>query len=285
MYRLTQFGTTTLEYYNQMDDVGSGATPTQYLSLPEGGALDEFGSQQKHPGVIEYTKTVRLRATSESALTDLFLNLRALRGKRDRLYRKTAQNNTHWQYARLVEVSAKRDYANARFKRFQDVDLRFATQEVFWRGTAVGRFLDTGNVLDSGAFLDTGLSQSITSNPTNFNVTCGTASDPGRAPVKAMTLTINPGNATMSNIIIQRTGGEKLTYAGTLAANELLVIDTGALQVSRGGVDAYSGMVFQPAADMAAWFTLQPGVNALSVSYTGGGTGRTIRLDYYEAWY
>ena len=98
-------------------------------------------------------------------------------------------------------------------------------------------------------------------------------------------MTINPGNATMSNITIARTGGESLYYSGSLAAGELLVINTGSMQVMKSGVDAYGNLTFTPTADLATWFSLLPGDNAMSVSWTGGGTGAEIDFVYTEDWY
>jgi hypothetical protein len=286
MYRLTAFGATTLEYYNQVDSIGSGETPAQYQGLAEGGALDLFGSQQKHPGVLEYTKSLRLSAATPTALTSLYFGLLQLRGKRDLLYRKTVGSNlTHWKYARLVQVNAARDYDQAKFKRIQDVDLRFQSQDVFWNGTAVGWRLDTGSLLDAGLTLDTGNSQTLSTSPKTFTLTLGSASDAGRAPTRAIIMTINPGNAPMSNITIARTGGESILFSGALAAGEILVIDTGSMQVTKSGVDAYSSMTFSPTADLATWFSLLPGANAMSVSWTGGGTGAEIDFVYAEAWY
>ena len=135
MHRLIAFGTTNLEYYNQVDSIGSGATPTQYQTLHDGGALDLFGSQQKHPGVVEYTKSLRLRAATPAALSDLYMGLLQLRGKRDKLYRRTFGTNLiHWKWARLAEVTAKMDYQQVQYQVILDVDLRFETADLFWHG-------------------------------------------------------------------------------------------------------------------------------------------------------
>jgi hypothetical protein len=42
---------------------------------------------------------------------------------------------------------------------------------------------------------------------------------------------------------------------------------------------------FAPTADMAAWFTLQPGDNEITVFRVGGGEDAKITFEYYEAWY
>jgi hypothetical protein len=284
MYRLTKFGTLAIEHYNQVDAIGSGATPSAYQTLPEGGALDLFGSQQKHAGNVERVKSMRLSAATEAALEALYFGVLQLRGKRDRLYRRTVSGDIHWQYARLVEVSAQRTYELAKYKLIQDVDLRFVTQEAFWRGDFGGVWtLDAGEYLDTGLAYDSGDVYALSSSPTALTIAIGT--DAGRAPTRAVRMTISAGASAMSAITIARTGGESVTFSGTINANKQLVIDTGTMQVLNDGVDAYADLTLSPTADLAAWFSLLRGSNAITVTFTGGGTGKQIAFQYYEAWY
>lgn len=89
----------------------------------------------------------------------------------------------------------------------------------------------------------------------------------------------------MSAITIARTGGESITFSGTILANKTLVIDTGTMQVTNDGVDAYDDLTLSPTADLAAWFALEPGSNTITVTFTGGGAGKQISFSYYEVWY
>ena len=68
MYRIIRFGTQNLEFYNQVDSIGSGNTPTSYQALPEGGAIDNFGNLQKWPGVVDRIKSLRLVASTREEL-------------------------------------------------------------------------------------------------------------------------------------------------------------------------------------------------------------------------
>lgn len=283
MYRLIQFGSVSLEYYNQVDAVGSGETPTAYLPLPDGGAIDLFGDQQKHPSTVERVKSLRLRASTEAALQSLYFGLLALRGKRDKLYRETPDGASQWIYARLVELSASRDFQFSKFRRFQDLELRFVTQEAFWHGDATGSFLDNGGLLDDGDYFDTGTSADLDTSPETFDVTVGT--ETGLATIRAMTITVYADDAPITALIITRTDGETLTFEGTIAADESLIIDTGTMQVMNGGADAYDDLVFDPTADLASWFTLEPGTNEITVAFTGGGTDAKISFVFQEAWY
>lgn len=278
MYRLIRFATVSLEYYNPIDDIGSGETPSSYFPLPEGGAIDNFGSLQKHPGVVERVKTITIYDDSEVIATNLYLRLLALRGKRDRLYRRTLTGDIHWMYARLKEVKARRD----RFA--QKLDLRFETQEAHWRGDLGGNWdLDSGEFLDSGLAFDSGESYALNGSPKAITIT--TSDSAGRAAVRSLRIRVTVGSAPITAITIARTGGESLTFGASIAAGDVLLIDTGTMQVTNDGVDAYDDLTLSPTADLAAWFALEAGDNALTVTYTGGGTGSTIDFSYYEAWY
>jgi len=284
MYRLIRFGQIDLEHYNQVDTIGSGITPTAYQAMPDGGALDLFGDQQKQPSTVERSKSMRLTAATEAALETLFLQLMALRGKRDRLFRRTASGDIHWMYARLVEITAERSHEQARYKRIQDISLRFVTQEAFWRGDFGGIwYLDAGEYLDAGLAFDSGQTYSLSSSPTLLTITIGT--NAGRAPSKSVRITVNAGTSAMSAITIARTGGESIAFGGTIGANKSLVIDTGTMQVLNDGVDAYDDLTLLPTADLAAWFALETGDNDITITFTGGGTGKEIAFAYYEEWY
>jgi hypothetical protein len=284
MYRLTRFRDIELVHNNQVDNVGSGTTPIAYHALPEGGALDQFGGQQKNPGVVERVKSIRLRGSTEADLETLYFQLLALRGKRDRLYRVTATGDIHWIYARLVEVSAERHYEQTKYRFIQDLSLRFVTQETFWRGDFGGVwYFDDGESFDSGLAFDSGQTYDLVSSPETITISVDT--DAGRAAIRAVTLRVTAGSSAITSISIVRTGGETLTFGGTIAAGDELVIDTGTMQVTNNGVDAYDDLTLSSTADLASWFALELGANELTVTFSGGGTGSTIDFRYYEAWY
>ena len=286
MYRLTAFSTVSLQHYNQVDSIGSGATPTAYQTLPEGGALDLYGSQQKHPGMVERSVTRRLKASTQASLESLFFQLIALRGKRERLYRQTATGDIHWQYARLVEVIAERNYEQTKFQSIQDISLRFVTQEAFWRGDLGGVwYLNSGEFLNTGLSLNSGATYPLTTSPTSLTVSIGTVSDVGRAPIRAVRMAISAGASDMSAVTIARVGGESLTFSGTILAGNDLIIDTGTMQVLNDNADAYDDLAISSTADLAAWFALESGDNDITVAFTGGGTGKEISFSYYEVWY
>lgn len=284
MYRLIRFGQVELEHYNQVDVIGSGATPTAYQMLPEGGALDLFGSLQKHPGTVERSKTLRLRGTSEQEIEQAYFGLLALRGTRQRLYRRTTTGDIHWIYARLVEVAAVRSYEQTKYRTVQDVELRFVTQEAFWHGDLGGAwYFDSGEKFDDGLAFDSSQTYDLVSSPTVFTISIG--EDAGRTATRAALLRVTAGSSAITSISIVRSGGESLTFGGTIAAGEDLLINTGTMQVTNDGVDAYNDLTLSPTANLASWFALEPGDNEITVTFSGGGTGSTIDFSYYEAWF
>lgn len=287
MYRLIRFGVTDLEYRNQIDTIGTGPTPASYFNLPEGGAIDGFGSADKNPGMVERVKQMQLSASTDLGLANLFYGLMALRGKRDKLYRRTSQGDYHWQYARLTEIIASRDYQLTRYQWIQDVELHFACQDAFWRGRNRHSWtLNSGVRLNSGYSLNPLPVYALTTSPAAITVTVGATTDAGRAAVRSMQIIVSAGASAMSDVTIARTGGESLTYAGTIPSGGQLIINTGTMQVSCTGVSgAYVNLTFTPAADMAAWFTLQPGSNAITITYTGGGSGKAIEFIFNDIWY
>lgn len=280
MYRLVGFGLVSLEYYDPIDDVGSGDTPSSYLSLPDGGAIDNFGSLQKHPGVVERIKTITIYDDSDETATNLYLQLLALRGKRDRLYRRMLTGDIHWMYARLKEVKAKRDGFS------QKLELRFETQDAFWRGELSRQwYFNDGEYFDTGLSLNSGQSYPLTTSPTSITISIGESTDPGRAPVRAIEMTISAGASAMSSITIARSNGESITFNGTINANKQLLIDTGSMQITNDGVDAYNNLVISPTADLATWFSFMAGDNEITITFTGGSIGKQVEFSFYEGWY
>jgi len=288
MYRLVQFGQTSLEYYNQVFDVGSGKTPSHFQPLPDGGALDGYSGQRKHPQAVEITKTVRLYAATESAMSDLFFSIRALVGTRDKLYRQLIDDTLQWQYARLVEMPAVRDYQKSKLGLIQDIDLLFVTQDALWKSEHPHGdwYLDDGHYLDDGLYLDTDIIYILDSSPKVINRSVGSASDAGRAPVRDLQIKVMAGSSAITALTIARTDGETLTFSGTIASGEELIIDCGTMRVTNDGVDAYDDLSIAATADMAAWFTLQPGANnEITVTFTGGSTDSTLEFVYHGAFY
>lgn len=258
MLRLSAFGDLSLVGANQVDDIGSGVTPTAYQPLSNGGALDLFGDRQMAPGAVERVHAMRLRVAVETV--DDYYRLLALRGKRDRLYRQMPDGSIHWIYARLAEVSARRHYEQAQYKLIQDVSLRFVAEGAIW----------------NGALREITVSSPIS--PQGIEIAM-----PGSAPVTALLIEMTAGSAS-TGITLAREGGESLTYAGSLAEDAILVIDTGAMQVSAGSeIAPFNSLQLTPGAGQSNWFSLVPGSNPLTLT-TATGVIDQIKITFYDAW-
>jgi hypothetical protein len=288
MYRLSRFGDVTLPTTNQVDDVGSGETPTAFHPLPGGGALDMLGNAKMYPAVVSRSKQVRIAASSASNLQSTYLELMALVGSRNRLYRELPDGTTHWQYARLKAVQASRDYQLAQYKRLQDLTIVFETMEATWRGDRVGVWFfdeeppilfdeDPPYEFDD----DGGAKVSLTSSPTVFDENPG-----GNAPVRNLVWLVYAGSdATMSNITIKRTNGEQISFNGTIPIDGVLKINLGTMQVYNVHTEAYDDLTLDDGADGDAWFQLLADTdNEITVTFTGGGTGAYIMPCYYKSW-
>ncbi len=287
MYRLVRFGELSLAYYNQVDVIGSGETPTHFIHLPDGGAIDGFGNLQKHPGVTERAKKIRLIGFTEAELSARYFRLLAMRGKRDRLFRRLPNNLEHWQWARLISIDAERRYDQARFKRIQDIELRFVSGEAFWHGAAAGTlwYINDDQYFNSGLYLNTSAFALTPDATTSLEIIVGSADDPGRSPVRVMTIFVTAGDTDITSLVIERAGGEGLAYLGTIPAGESLVINTGTLQVTLNGEDAYHSCFYVNVTELGSWFALLPGQNDVTVRIEGGGSGAKIDFVFYEAWY
>ena len=284
MYRLTRFGDVVFPTTNQVDDIGSGETPTAWHPLPGGGALDMLGDAQMYPAVVSRSKQVRITASSATDAQSLYNELMALVGSRNRLYREFPDGSIHWMWARLKSVQASRDYQLTQYKRLQDVSLVFETMEATWRGDLFGLWtLDSGEKLDTGLELDGASPETLVTSPETFTVSVGSASDAGRATVRNLAVVVTAGDAAITALSVARAGGETLTFGGTINATDVLRIDLGTMQVTNDGVNAYDDLTLSPTAEMDAWFTLLSGDNEITVTWTGGGTGSTIAFEFYDA--
>ncbi|NMC84287.1 MAG: hypothetical protein GYA58_03275 [Anaerolineaceae bacterium] len=203
------------------------------------------------------------------------------------MYRRLYNGEEHWVYARLVEIAATRSYELSKFRFIQDVELRFVCQDGAWRGIYKGAWLlNSGIRLNTGYIIGSPNQVKLIGSPTLAIWKVGEADDPGRAPIRALVITIQAGGADISNVIIERDGGETLSYAGTIPAGGKLQVDCAVMQVTCTDVaDAYNNLELGPSADLGAWFTLLPGDNRVTIRYNGCGNGASADAVYYEVWY
>jgi hypothetical protein len=282
-YALERFGSLTLPTYNPVIGVGTGKAVLQLLPLPGGSVFDVLGDEQADVGLERIKARYRLVASSGTDLQSDFNDIKALIGKRDKLYRRQADDEVEWIYARLEDVIAKRSFKD--FTNTLDIDLIFAKISENWNGESHGAvwYLDAGEYFDTGLYFDVTGEITLDVSPKSITVNNG-----GNADVKNCILTITAGSAAITALEIERrdsgdtTTFEHLDYNGTIAIGDSLVIDCGAFTIENDGVDDYDNLDLGSSHQTDDWFNLIPGNNTIRVTKTGGSTDSTILFTFSD---
>jgi hypothetical protein len=278
-YRLTRFGTVTLPAGAPRTPIKTGPSVDALVPLPGGGVYDGSGGGRAALR-LPYDLVLRVTATATStvALETTLLALRGLRGARAKLWRTLATDETQWCYARLLELPGERGASNI---LHQPVELRWLALSE-WRGArhSAGWDLDAGVLLDDGYYLDEDDVYTLSSSP--YAITVANAN----AVIRGVRMTVRAGGAAITALTIRNTtSGCCLTFTGTVAAGDDLVIDAGAQAVTNDGVGAYADLSRDPTYHQnGAWFELWAGDNSVTVTLTGGSTDSTITFEYYEGY-
>ena len=276
-----RFGSTTLPIYEPKDAIGT-AQARPGLVRTTGGFFAAVGSETLDAD----SKRVHIRRQivedTPADLITTYYALRALRGVRDKLYRRRDDEAVEWAYAWLVECEGTREAKNI---TVLNVELTFELLSTQWYGAEhnagwtfdSGEYFDTGLYFDSQDFLFT-LSDSI---PITMTVTNG-----GNDTVRNEIVTVTAGAAAITNLVIKRKVGgvtyEHLVYAGTISAGQALVIDCGADSVKNNGVGDYAN--FSRGANHQTNWLLQllAGDNSIEVTITGGSINSTILFTFSD---
>lgn len=280
-YRLERFGTVTLPNFNPGSDIGTGDARLQLQELPGGGAFDMLGSEQAQPGPVRLSKRGTVHSDDILALETDFYALRALLGKRDRLYRwRYASGLTEWCWARLSGINGQR-LVGDRYKI--DLNIEFMKLSPLWNGARHG----DGWLLDAGEYLDTGLELDEESGDiyTLYGATTNiVVNNGGNAVVRNAILRIIPGTDAITAVTITKIGETEITYAGTIAPSQILEIDCGAWSVKNNAVDDYDGLTYGSGHAIDGLLRLDPGDNAITIVKVGGNINDRIDLEYYDGW-
>jgi hypothetical protein len=275
-----RFGTTTLPIYEPKDEIGT-AQARPGLVRTTGGFFAAVGSETLDADSKRIHIRRQIVETTSAALLTTYYALRALRGVRDKLYRRRDDQAVEWAYAWLVECDSTREPKNI---TVLTVDLTFELLSTQWYGAEhnagwtfdSGEYFDTGLYFDSQDFLFT-----LDSSPKTVTVTNG-----GNDTVRNVIMTITAGALAITNLVIKRkvssTTYEHLVYAGTIAAGESLVIDCGADSVENNGVGDYANFS-RGASHQTNWLLqLLAGNNSIEVTITGGSTDSTILFTFSD---
>lgn len=226
---LERFGSLELPLIEAEQDIGAIGTRTQYFNLPGGGAYDAYGDDVAPRGMYRLSATGEIgNLTTAAEMQVQFDALRAMRGRRNKLYARMDDTTVRWVWARLANIPIRRGMDNVLYLL---ASLSFDVLSPIWYGDRHGDgwFLDDGEDIDTGLALD--------------------EDDGDVFPLTATTLAAveNRGTAAVENVVlsftadpaIDITGLEILTaeltddaahifFTGTIGAGQTMVLDTGA---------------------------------------------------------
>ncbi len=124
-----------------------------------------------------------------------------------------------------------------------------------------------------------------------------TVAPEGNAPITDPVLRITAGDAPITAVSITNTTPEEseggvateichISYGATIAAGKELVIDCGAYSVKNNGTEDLANLTRQAGHRVDGLFELRSGeTNTIVVTFTGGGTGSVMRLEYEARWH
>jgi len=262
-YWYTKFGTTTIGQVSPVHDI---SLPSRAQGIETiGGAVDEYGSEVA-PVAIPYRVTVHGEeiANTLGTIASKVATIRALMGKRDKLYRKVdGTSDTQWADARLIDMAMNRDGSQQLAVPYT---LSFLVYSPVWSGTSVVTSAALG-----------------TEPATVLEVYNG-----GNAQVRNPIITITAATNAITNVTLTANDETSISWAGTLASAKDLVIDCGAQTIRNDGADAYAGVTLNSGHTVAYWVGLgATATTTLTITRTAGGSDVVgkVKVSYYEGWY
>jgi len=278
-YVYLRFGSTFLPYYDPDQDIGTGSSRLDIVPLPGGGFFDALGDQQAPREPTKLSGKALILAETPAELRNAFASLRAMRGKRDKLFRKHGgTGDLEWCYARCNEIRATRRPATP---LTQEVEFSFQMLSPSWFGLrhSTGWLLDDGLNLDDGLAFDEGAPIPLV--PGSQEVTL---LNEGNADNHQLVLTIVAGSGSITKVTIQKVGETDISFNGSLFPAQSLIIDAGARSIIKQGADAYNDFSIGPGHSIGKWLKLVPGANTFTITLNGGGSGSRLYYTYYDAW-
>lgn len=284
MHILERFGTTSLPSNLPRLPVGTAMTRDTLLALPGGHWFDSQGTEQapRDNRMIDYE--CRFYDTSATAVETTFNALKALRGTRDRLYRRLSDDSIQWAHVRLMQVSSMRESEN---QLWLEITLSFLILSRTWNGQHHGDGWD----FDDGEYFDTGLDLDEDTGDTfvlNSSPKKCTINNAGNASLRNLIITLTAGSTDITALTVQRLLAavvvEGLGFSGTIVAGTSLVIDCGARSVVNDGVDAYDDFNLGGSHTTEEWITVPPGDVGIRFTRTGGSSDSEVVFDFNDAY-
>lgn len=282
-YRLTQFGAVSLSFLEAEFDLDPAPAHLNLTELPDGGVFDGWRGEeapQRYPHEIDLDN--ELSELSPAALRVAYEALAGCVGRRERLWRQSADGWSHWCWAYL-ELRAKKGPRNNLW-----LPLRASfTLLSPWRGQGYGGAwsLDDGYLFENGLWLDSEGAQPITSTSTVI-----TLPNAGNRRVTDVGIALNAGQVAAPLSWVRLTGTRThWEWRGALAAGQLLIIDCAVKRVLQAGADAYIGFGLLANHRSTYWLEIPAyGAETLTLELPGFGWANdappSIQFVYADGW-
>lgn len=277
MYWLERLGDIQIPRWNREHAGATGEVPDNYLELP-GGAWDGYGNEIANPQVTTISHKSWIWDNSIENIKQWEQRLLALRGKKEKLYRRWSDGRVEWIWVRVHKVDPGQKTAQA---LQVPLDLTLKTTASYWNTQHHGpaRTLNSGYYLDMGYMLNENDSYTITGNSGLIPLT-----NNHLGSVLNTILTITPqgtGTATLVQAGVLATGCS-WSYSGNLAAGDTLIIDCGIEDIYFNGVGDYDHHSLDPDHTNKHWLELLPGLNNLGIAWTGNLQSLKVAIEYWE---
>lgn len=243
-YIISRFGGTVLPQYEGSNDVGAGEAQTAFVEMIGGGVFDALGDEDARRVRRQITKKGEIVATDAVNFRTQVNTLRPLLGTRDQLWRTWDDGTEEWVEARFISLQAERPAGNILHQEFAMV---FEVLSEQWNATSQSTVND---------YLDT--------TPVNIVLT-----NNGNALVRNAIITLTvPATISLTSVtkLLFSAGNAEFEYTGSLIANDVLVIDTGARSVTKNGSDDYGNFSLTSNHAISEWLRLAAGANTLAVT-------------------
>jgi hypothetical protein len=209
--------------------------------------------------------------------------LKALLGVYAKLWRTEAGGTARqWAWARLTDID---DAMRSRMPRWiVPVTLNFSVSSR-WHGLLHQDvwYFDAGEYFDDGLMFDSDELTVLATATAPGGQTIVVDND-GNQAVRDAIIYLTAKTAPITSVTVSVAGVTAWTWAGTLATDKTLVIDTAKKSITNDGADAYSGFDYEAGHAVADWLVLQPGNNNVVVETAGGGTTSTIEFVFSDGW-
>lgn len=256
-YKLISFADVDLPGYNRESGLDTAPPLDGFVGTVLGG-YDSYRADMA-PAAIPYPLTARgiVSLETDADQRAAIDGLRATSRRRGRLVRQADDDDSeHWCYARLEQIAHRRITG---VNGYQVLEFSWLVESE-WHGEEVATTVSLG------------------SSPYLFAV-----ENIGNRMINDGILTITAGSSAITAVTVTTTNGTHLVWAGTLATGDQLIFDSGAKSITNDGVNAYNGLTYGAGHTIDDWLRIEGAMN-ITITYTGGGTGSTVAILFYEGW-